>query len=143
MSCFFHCRIVRHLQPSLSESAVGNLMHLSALTTLSSRIGHLDSHAPPPPHHRHCGSTHNKELEELWALWNTKLGSQSMRHVAGEPEGDVEGKEGGGRWRAVEDMSAWVTCPIGVCPQQRVSANMLDVPSLHASRGSRNGCRGE
>ena len=59
--------------------------------------------------------------------------------MAEEPKGGVETGEGEGRWRAVEDMSVWVVCPIGVCPQQQVASDMLEIPLLHARQGNGNG----
>lgn len=134
---------MRHLRSSLSESAVSNMMHLSALTTLSSRIGLLDSHTSPPLHHyHHRGSvrdTHSEELRKLWTLWDqklTKAGSPSRSVAEGHEGGVVKRGEGETRWKLVEDMSAWVVCPIGVCPQQQVAADMLDIPLLSADGGN-------
>ena len=33
----------------------------------------------------------------------------------------------GDRWEVVKDVEAWLHCPLGLCPGQRVGAHMLSV----------------
>jgi hypothetical protein len=54
--------------------------------------------------------------------------------------GVIKRVEGGERWETVQDVGAWVHCPIGVCPQQRVGANMLDIPD---GNGDGQLCQGQ
>ena len=55
-------------------------------------------------------------------------GVEGRQEEAGVGSGVGGGGEGssGMRWKLAEDVGAWSKCPIGVCPQQHISANMLN-----------------
>lgn len=164
-----YCRIMKRFNFLLAEPAVDNVLHLSALATLSSRIGHVGSHTSPP-HHHHTSPSHqasgrhdSQDLQRLRSLWHQKVSEAGKVGEAGTSskvegqegcvvgleggmegiEGCVEGQEGSmegieecregtetKRWTVVEDMSVWLSCPIGMCPEQQVSVNMFDPPLL-------------
>ena len=140
---------MKHFGSSLPDSAVGNVMHMSALTTLSCRIGQLHSHTAPHKH-RSQGSSQGstfQELTKLWTLWSKELkrgatppkggvanedlvGESTVRKCeeVGRPEAHMNQRSDGFRWKTVGDVKDWLVCPVGVCPGQEVTANMFDLP---------------
>ena len=130
-----HCRIIKHLEGSLSECVADNVMQLSRLVTLSSRI----QHCTPTPHSScthdsgyvntfSSGQLHN-DLTTLKTMLDRHKKESSAEVCEGEGEGGVMGGECV-RWRRVDDMSGWVECPLGLCPGQEVSSGMFELEQL-------------
>lgn len=138
-SCDFknilHVRIMGYLKSSVPESVVNQVIQLSTLVTLSSRIGH------------HCNQAtttsgrwqYDKDLQQLKLLLDQKFkeAEVSCKDVmeGGSKGGVVEGRREeyqyqGVRWETIEDVSSWVECPLGLCPGQVVSADMFDFEFL-------------
>lgn len=145
---------MENLKSLLSETVVSQVLQVSSLVTLSSRIhqhapyssvcGLGQHHAPEPttPQYRQL----QKDLTALKAMlqqkWNNGASSESGEgggaswHGEGggaSGSGEGGGASGGVRWRVVEDMSAWLQCPLGLCPGQSISSDMLELDQPSSS----------
>lgn len=144
-----------HLSPLLSEGVVSRVLQLSSLVTSSSRLrqntrspygcGFSVRHTPNSTF-PHCSQLH-EDLNTLKTILEQKRSSMSGSEEggtsgSGQKAGSGEGMAGGGgqggvapRWSMVEDMAGWLECPLGLCPGQQLSSDMLELEQPEDSLG--------
>lgn len=141
---------MQNLKVLLSESVVCQVLQLSSLVTLSSRI---HQHTPNPggcglgQHHAPLPTTPQcrqllKDLNTLKVTLKRKLNDGPSSDLAerdggsgwgGEASGSGEGGRASARWKMVDDMSVWLQCPLGLCPGQTLSSDMFEIDQLTSS----------
>jgi len=105
------------------DGILPDILQMSRMVTISSRIGNIYSN-----HFTHREGNHTRKAEEFMASVTRAHSSQertsNVRHAT-PPDFDQCGR--GDRWEVVEDIEAWLHCPLGLCPGQRVGTHMLSV----------------
>lgn len=91
---------------------------MSRMVTVSSRIGHIFT-----SHYQE--GKHTKRASEFMASVTEARSSQEDLTPGAATHEDSSGR--GDRWEVVEDVEAWLQCPIGVCPGQTLGAHMLSI----------------
>ena len=82
--------------------------------------------------HTHHRGTHSRQADDFMETCSANS-ARMAEQDGGGVSGEVDGGVCGGRL-AVEDVEAWLHCPVGLCPDQQVGADMLSVPSQDGAR---------
>lgn len=118
------CSIVDKVKLTFSDDVLRAILHMTRLVTLSSRIGHGSCVSNNT---RHEGKYSLQADEFMTSINQARTTEHAQSSGCCMWGGAGDGEECGVRWRAVEDVEAWVHTPLGLCPDQQVSLHMLSV----------------
>ena len=108
--------IAENVKLVYSEAALQDILHMSRLVTFSSRIGHTSCLA----NHTHHKGDYSLQADELLTSINQ---ARMAEHALSGGCGQVN--QVGAGWIMVENVDAWLQCPLGLCPDQKIGVDMF------------------